>query len=57
MKHLIYTQGIRFCAAVTALVAFGLVGVSHHTEHTRASTVTTADCLPQLGCDDTSWGG
>ncbi|WP_329347620.1 hypothetical protein OG226_02360 [Streptomyces sp. NBC_01261] len=60
MKRLICAQRIRFCAAVTALVAFGFVGVSHHTEHVRESTVTTADCQPlppRLGCDDTSWGG
>jgi hypothetical protein len=58
MKHLIHIQGIRFCAAVAALVAFGLVGASHHAEHARASTVTATDCqLTHLGCDDTSWGG
>ncbi|MDQ0785255.1 hypothetical protein [Streptomyces sp. B3I8] len=58
MKHLIHIQGIRFCAAVAALVAFGLVGASHDAEHSRASTVTATDChLTHLGCDDTSWGG
>lgn len=57
MKRLICAQRVRFCAAVTALMAFGLVGVSHPTEHVRASIVTAADCLPQFRCDDTSWGG
>ncbi len=58
MKRLICAQGIRFCAVVTALVAFGFVGISHHTEHVRPSTVTAGECLPRgLHCDDTSWGG
>jgi hypothetical protein len=57
MKRLICARRVRFCAAVTALVAFGFVGVAQHTEPARASSVTTADCLPQLRCDDTSWGG
>jgi hypothetical protein len=57
MKHLIHVRGIRFCAMLTALVAFGLVGASHHEEPTRTSTVTAAECQQGLGCDDTSWGG
>ncbi|GGT35122.1 hypothetical protein [Streptomyces chromofuscus] len=57
MKRLIRARRVRFCAAVTALVAFGFLGVAQHTEPARASFVTTADCLPQFGCDDTSWGG
>ncbi|MER6465214.1 hypothetical protein ACWC4D_05145 [Streptomyces sp. NPDC001288] len=57
MKRLICARRVRFCAAVTALVAFGFLGVAQHATPARASSVTTADCLPQFRCDDTSWGG
>ncbi|MGW2962935.1 hypothetical protein ACWDGI_31380 [Streptomyces sp. NPDC001220] len=57
MKRLICAQRIRICAAVTALVAFGFLGVVQHTETARPHSVTTADCVPQTRCDDTSWGG
>ncbi|MEU5310785.1 hypothetical protein [Streptomyces sp. NPDC021562] len=57
MKRLICARRVRFCAAVTALVAFGFMGVAQHPQPARPSSVTTADCLPQVRCDDTSWGG
>ncbi|MEU2621494.1 hypothetical protein ACWGJB_02430 [Streptomyces sp. NPDC054813] len=57
MKRLICAQRIRICAAVTALVAFGFLGFAQHTETVRPQSVTTAGCIPQTRCDDTSWGG
>ncbi|MCS0600836.1 hypothetical protein NX794_06275 [Streptomyces sp. LP11] len=61
MTRLICALRVRFCVAITALVACGFVGAAQHAESVRTTSVTTsvtaADCMPHFRCDDTSWGG